>query len=290
MLPQYGKRCGRTIASECNNRTKPDQWSVLKQELPMSNAPFASQPFSGRTASLLFAVGVTGVVLALAAIALAGLGSRWGWWRYGTGFTVLRWGIYAALASAAITVGAVLQSRTPGRGRVLAIATAVSVLALAVVAVPLKFVRSARAAPRIHDVTTDTDNPPAFVALHDKRPGARNPVEYGGPEVAAKQRAGYPDLGPVTLAVSPAQAVARAEAVARDLGWEIVAVDAAAGRVEATDRTLWFGFYDDVVVRVTPAAEGARIDVRSLSRVGGSDVGANAARIRRFMAKLREPS
>jgi uncharacterized protein (DUF1499 family) len=79
--------------------------------------------------------------------------------------------------------------------------------------------------------------------------------------------------------------------VARDLGWTVVAVDSAAGRLEATDRTRWFGFYDDVVVRVAPAAGGgSRIDVRSLSRVGGSDVGTNAARVRRVLRALRAPS
>ena len=76
--------------------------------------------------------------------------------------------------------------------------------------------------------------------------------------------------------------------MADDLGWEIAAVDTVAGRVEATDRTRWFGFRDDVVVRVTPDAGGSRVDVRSLSRVGGSDVGTNARRIRTFLARLRE--
>ncbi|CAA9298340.1 MAG: hypothetical protein AVDCRST_MAG11-645, partial [uncultured Gemmatimonadaceae bacterium] len=128
--------------------------------------------------------------------------------------------------------------------------------------------------------------PPAFVALRDRRPGATNPVEYGGPAVAAQQRAGYPDLAPAVLPVPPAQAVARAAAVARELGWTVVAVDPAAGRVEASDRTRWFGFTDDVVVRVAPQGTGSRVDVRSLSRVGGSDVGANARRVRAFLARL----
>jgi uncharacterized protein (DUF1499 family) len=246
----------------------------------------ASPPSSGRGARRLLTVGAVVVVLAVLVIALSGLGSRWGWWEFRTGFKLLAWGGYAALAGAALTVVGALLARGPGWGRRLALAAALAVLAVGTVAVPWQWRRTARAVPPIHDITTDTENPPAFVALRDRRPGARNPVEYGGPEVAAQQRAGYPDLAPATLRVPPAEAVARAAAVARDLGWEVVAVDTAAGRVEATDRTRWFGFYDDVVVRVTAASEGARVDVRSLSRVGGSDVGTNARRIRTFLARL----
>ncbi|WP_404326387.1 DUF1499 domain-containing protein [Aerophototrophica crusticola] len=79
----------------------------------------------------------------------------------------------------------------------------------------------------------------------------------------------------------------RAEAAARDMGWDIVAVEPAEGRVEATATTAWFGFKDDVVVRVRPEGDGSRIDVRSKSRVGRSDLGANAARIRDYLARLK---
>ena len=238
-----------------------------------------------RGASTAFVAGATALLLALAAMALAGLGSRWGLWHFSTGFTILRWGGYAALAAAVITLGAALLTRGTGRRRAVAVALGLALVAVATVAVPWQWRRTARSVPRIHDITTDTENPPEFVALRE-RPGAVNPVEYGGPEVAAQQRAGYPDIAPVTLNVAPAEAVGRAAATARDLGWEVVAVDTGAGRVEATDRTLWFGFYDDVVVRVTPADGGSRVDVRSLSRVGGSDVGTNARRIRTFLDRL----
>ena len=70
------------------------------------------------------------------------------------------------------------------------------------------------------------------------------------------------------------------------MGWEVVDADVGTGVIEATDTTLWFGFKDDVVIRITPTTAGSRIDMRSLSRVGRSDVGANAARIRKFFAKL----
>lgn len=237
-----------------------------------------------------FGTGVIVVALAVIAIALAGLGSRWGWWHFGTGFSILKWGGYAALAGAALTVGAALGVHGPGRGRALAAAVTVALIALATVAVPWQWLRTARRVPPIHDITTDTERPPEFVALRDRRPGAKNPVEYGGPAVAAQQLAGYPDIAPAMLPMPPARAVARAASVARDLGWTVVAVDTAAGRVEASDRTLWFGFTDDVVVRVVAAGTGSRVDVRSLSRVGGSDVGTNARRIRAFLTRLKRDS
>jgi uncharacterized protein (DUF1499 family) len=112
------------------------------------------------------------------------------------------------------------------------------------------------------------------------------PAAYPGGEVAAAQRRAYPDIGPLALAMPPATAFARALDAAKGMGWEIVAADAGAGRIEATATTPWFGFRDDVVVRITPAAAGSRVDVRSVSRVGRSDLGTNARRIREYLAML----
>ena len=71
------------------------------------------------------------------------------------------------------------------------------------------------------------------------------------------------------------------------MGWTIVAADDAAGRIEASDRSRWFGFTDDIVVRITPSGSGSRIDLRSSSRLGRSDFGVNAARIETYLAALR---
>ncbi|MGH8720432.1 MAG: DUF1499 domain-containing protein, partial [Burkholderiales bacterium] len=86
--------------------------------------------------------------------------------------------------------------------------------------------------------------------------------------------------------IAPAEAFKRALQAARDLGWEIVAAEGVAGRIEATDSTFWFGFKDDVVIRVEADGAGSRIDVRSVSRVGVGDVGANAKRIRAYLRAL----
>jgi uncharacterized protein (DUF1499 family) len=120
-----------------------------------------------------------------------------------------------------------------------------------------------------------------------RRHGAPNPADHGGTALAAQQRAGYPDLAPGRFTAPPDRVFARALDVARGLGWEIVATAPAEGRLEATDRTRWFGFRDDVVVRVRPDGAGTRVDIRSVSRVGRSDLGTNARRIRGFVEALR---
>jgi uncharacterized protein (DUF1499 family) len=97
----------------------------------------------------------------------------------------------------------------------------------------------------------------------------------------------YPDIRPVTIAEPPDAAFKRALNVARDFGWQVVAAVPDEGRIEATDTTLWFGFKDDIVIRVTPSAGGSRIDVRSVSRLGEGDLGKNAARIRAYLRRLQ---
>jgi uncharacterized protein (DUF1499 family) len=144
--------------------------------------------------------------------------------------------------------------------------------------------QSGRSLPPINDISTDTANPPAFVAIVPLRANAPVPSAYAGEATAKAQRAGYPDIAPALVADAPDAAFAKALAVARGAGWVIVASDPAAGRIEATATTPWFGFKDDVVIRVAPADRGSRIDVRSVSRVGRGDLGTNARRVRGFLS------
>lgn len=146
----------------------------------------------------------------------------------------------------------------------------------------------ARGAPRIHDITTDTNDPPLFVDILPLRADARNSAVYGGSQVAASQHAAYPDIAPVDLAIAPAAAFAKALAIANAMGWALVASDSAAGRIEATATTRVFRFRDDVVIRIRPRGGGSRLDIRSVSRFGGGDLGKNASRIREFLVDLRE--
>ena len=134
----------------------------------------------------------------------------------------------------------------------------------------------------IHDITTDMLNPPAFVALLETRRKCPNGADYGGPDVAAAQRKAYPDIKTQDLSFPSDVAFQKALAAARKMKWEIVDADPAGGRIEAVATTFLFRFKDDVVIRITPAGAASRLDIRSASRVGKSDLGANARRIRRF--------
>jgi uncharacterized protein (DUF1499 family) len=238
-------------------------------------------------ARIAVALAWIGVCLALAcgiAELLAGLGYRWGWWPYGTGIQIMRWSATTDLAAVLLTLAAVVLAWKYGARRALVAGGMGLVLALIVVGPPLYHWRLADQAPRIHDISTDTGNPPRYVAVMPLRKG-QNSTDYSA-EVAALQKKGYPDIAPALLDVPPAQALQRAERAARAMGWDIVAVAPEDLRIEATDTTLLFGFKDDIVIRVAPNASGSRVDMRSLSRVGRSDLGVNAKRIRAFMKQL----
>ncbi len=203
-------------------------------------------------------------------------------------FGVLKWAVYGALAALVLAItGIIVAARR--RSSMTTAFTALALALLAIVPVGALAWKASRL-PAIHDITTDTLQPPPFLAVLPLRAGALNPAEHGGPDVVAKQRAAFPDLGPLLLSVLPDRAFERALTAARGMGWELVASDPAGGRIEATDTTFWFGFKDDVVVRVLPQPTGSRIDVRSLSRVGGGDLGANAARIRAYLAAVKAAS
>jgi uncharacterized protein (DUF1499 family) len=223
---------------------------------------------------------------AVAALLLSGPGYRLGWWHFRVGIQLVRWAGYLGIAGTVLAIVAIAIPKV----RVGWSGTLGSALLAAAVAAGLTLAWGARAkaVPPIHDISTDTENPPAFAAVLPLRAGAENTVAYGGKALAEAQRKGYPDIQPLMLAAPPEAALVRARNAAQDLGWDIVATDPAAGRLEATDTTPWFGFKDDIVVRIVPAGGGSRVDVRSVSRVGRSDIGTNARRIKAFLAKLRE--
>jgi uncharacterized protein (DUF1499 family) len=232
-------------------------------------------------------MGWAGIVLALgcALAALAGpLGFRLGLWTYGTGIQTIRsaaWADLAALALGIVALGLALRA-SDRRARRLAVTA--SLCAVAVVALPAYLFQQVGQVPRIHDITTDTGNPPKFVAVLPLRKGM-NSLDVSA-EAIALQKQGYPDIGPATLDAAPGAAFERAERAARAMGWEIVATVPAEGRIEATDTSLLFGFKDDIVIRVAAQGAGSRVDARSVSRVGRSDFGVNAKRVRKFIASL----
>lgn len=243
----------------------------------------APSPALSRTAATAFALSL--VVAGTAAA--AGMGNRWGLWHYTTGFILLRVAVIGSLVSAAISLSAVVMTsvgKKKMRGLVLSILGLV--ISLVVAAVPLTRYDTARHVPRIHDITTDTSDPPRFETILPLRKDAPNSSVYGGPDVAMQQHAAYPDVKPLVLPLPVVQVFDRALAVVQSLGWKIVDENRDERRIEATDTTFWFGFKDDIVIRVRPEGSGSRVDIRSLSRVGVSDVGTNAARIRKFLKKM----
>ena len=223
----------------------------------------------------LMTLAASAAVLAAGPLMVAGLDYR-------PGLAMFALGAIVAGAGAVVLIVALLLNR----GSQLLLGPAL-VAGLVAALVPLSIVFTSGKAPQIHDISTDTADPPSFVALVPLRGEGASPAGYDGPEAAAAQRVGYPNLAGVLLAGAPRAAYDRALAAARAMNWQIVSADPASGRIEAIATVPWWGFKDDVVVRVRPDGNGSRVDVRSKSRVGKGDLGVNAARIEAYLAKLR---
>ena len=239
-----------------------------------------------RVGRYLALVGLGLAVLAGITEAVAGPGARLGLWHFRFGFTLL--GI-AAVAGGLGAIVSFFAGMFAGHHKLAyRMAVAGIIIGLIAAGIPWSLSRTGKQVPRIHDITTDTNDPPAFSAILPFRADARNSPVYGGPTVADQQQRAYPDIRPLALIVRPSEAFDRALSVARDMGWVIVLSDPGKGLIEATATTFWFGFKDNVVVRITPLKEGSRVDVRSASRVGISDVGTNAKRVRKFLEKMKQ--
>jgi len=228
------------------------------------------------------------VLAVLGALAAGGAGPayRFGLAGLGTAFMLLRWGAW--LGAAAAVVGALGFVMTIGRARY---AAWIALLAFAVgsvsFAIPRQMREAAETVPPIHDITTDTDDPPQFQRIADLREDAPNSTSYGGEIIASQQHDAYPDIRPIRIPAAPDRAFAVALSVAHAMGWRVVNSDRNAGLIEAVATTSWFGFHDDVAVRVRANNGGSQVDIRSASRVGRSDLGKNAERVRAFMRRFR---
>jgi uncharacterized protein (DUF1499 family) len=257
----------------------------------------ASSPREPRWPGRLTRSAIAITILAILLLAIAGPGYR-------MGLLPLLPALLGAAAGFVLfmlgfVVGAVgLLGARRGRRSTSRIAWTLVVLAGVASVVAGVWINRLRSAPPIHDITTDVDEPPQFKALVPVRAAAQaaNPPDYqriqtvGGAslDIGAAQTRAYPAVRPLDLAQPPEQALQLADQAARNMGWQVVAVVPGDGRMEATDTTLYFGFADDVVVRVRPVPSGSRVDVRSESRVGLGDAGTNARRIVKFLAELRQ--
>ncbi|MBW2234269.1 MAG: DUF1499 domain-containing protein [Deltaproteobacteria bacterium] len=206
------------------------------------------------------------------------------------GFRIFGMGLLVGLAALLFGITGVLRTRASS-GRAGA-RRAWGGLALGALALLVLAVSAAPGAglPAINDITTNPDDPPAFSALARQAEERDAPMKPLDRATIDAQKAAYDDLAPIQLDLPPREALERAHRVALELGWTVVASDPAAGRIEAIDVTGIFQFVDDVVIRVRPSGSGCVVDVRSKSRVGKGDVGANAARIRAFREALTSGS
>ena len=202
----------------------------------------------------------------------------------GTAFTSLRFGVYVGGAALILIILQVLINRKSVSWGSTFIYAA---MALVAVGMPVSMMSKASAVPPIHDITTDVTNPPEFVAIAPLREGAPNPVSYEGGDVTKQQLEAYPEIKTQLLPQSINEVYIAAERAIDALGWERVTEGALPNTLEATDTTTWFGFKDDVVVRLTVQNDDTLVDVRSKSRVGKSDLGKNAQRIDAFLFELR---
>ncbi len=241
------------------------------------------------------------------AIAIAGPGAGWGLWEFPVAFKIYGklaprealFGIVEAWpvrgAAALAVLGGVLGFVT-GAPRLAGFALLCAAIAVGSSTIPLKMRALAAANPVIHDITTDFDDPPMIVtAAGEPR---SNPPEYLGDDavrgtdltVSESQRLAFPDIAPIETTLSVEDAAVRARDVIQEMGMKLLSdgpIENGGWRVEAAYTSTWFGFIDDFVVRVTPAEGGSVVNVRSKSRVGGSDLGANAERVRAFTKKFK---
>ncbi len=234
-------------------------------------------------------------------LTLAAAAGIWlGFWYFRRGFSLLgtanqagQWLAWACLLIAVATLIASQFFKVKNAGKFVSFAAIGALLAWVAYLIPESF-RPGEGVnyPPIHDISTNRINPPEFVSVAALRVDAPNTLVYGGSNNMTPQRLieltdeAYPDL--ITRRYSESVNVVFEKALAGvgDLGWELVAANASAGRIEATDTTFWFRFKDDVVITIEQQGSDTVVDARSVSRVGTGDVGANAIRLRKLFALL----
>jgi uncharacterized protein (DUF1499 family) len=227
-----------------------------------------------------------GAIVGAALLPIGALGHRMGLWSFQTGFIFLAGGAFlAALAVVAAIIALIvsLRRKRPGDRPMLYIGLLVGG---AIVVLILVQVGTARSVPPIHNISTDVTDPPSFDVAIGLRGADSNPIDYDIAAIAEKQQGAYPRVKPLLTDRSPAESFARAVEVLKGMGLEIVNKDESAGRIEAVATSFWFGFKDDVVVRIRERGTGSVVDLRSVSRVGLSDLGINAKRIEEFLDRF----
>jgi uncharacterized protein (DUF1499 family) len=228
-----------------------------------------------------------GSIVALVLLLIGPIGTQLGIWGFQIGLLVLiPGGVLLAAIGLLVGIVSIFVSRKRGFSSDMpTLFVSIALCAVILVAMGMQ-VSKGISVPPIHNISTDMSDPPEFNAVVALRGEGSNELAYNADEIGLQQAQAYPDVTTLTVATAPDATLDRAVLALEEMGLVIVAVDPAAGIVEATATTFWFGFKDDVVVRVRASGAGSIVDVRSVSRVGVSDLGANAGRIMELLAKL----
>ena len=227
-----------------------------------------------------------GGIIGATLLPIGALGHRVGLWSYQSGFLLLGGGALLAISTAIGGVVGLLLTLQAGRAEGRRRLVIGLLLGGAVVLLLGLELGNARTAPPLHDVSTDVGDPPGFDKAIALRGGDANPLDYDIAANAAKQQSAYPYLRSIRTNRPVESSFDRAIDVLRSMRLDIVNTDRDDGVIEAVATSFWFGFKDDVVVRVRPRGEGATVDMRSASRVGVGDLGVNAKRIEEFIDRF----
>jgi uncharacterized protein (DUF1499 family) len=225
-------------------------------------------------------------VIGALTVILSGYGYQWGWWHFSFGFTIIPWGTGAAVLGGILAGIGLIKLSPKTKNFIIAGSVSVFLLVAALFNLGYWYSEVQKGYPPIHDITTDLENPPAFDAIAPLRADAPNPVEYAGTETAEAQRNFYEDIETYNTSLSYEEAYAKALETAREMPWKLVGENMEEGRIEAYHKLAWFGFIDDVVIRVDTTDSGSKIDIRSKSRIGRGDLGVNAKRIKAYLQEF----
>ena len=221
-------------------------------------------------------LGILAVVIASVSI----IGYRVKLWSQLQAFEVFGWATFVSIVTFLFCIIGIFKARANGRFRGVNLGIFGILFSLPIMISSFLFLYSAKIYPPINDISTDTINPPIFWDVID-------PSEYPGLEVAKIQKSGYPALKSLKLSISPKVAFVKALKIVKYKGWKIAGIDKEDGHIEAVVTSLFYGFKDEVVIRITPDSDGVIVDVRSRSRIGKIDRGTNARRIKSFLKALK---
>lgn len=240
--------------------------------------------YTGRTKKGIKSLqwGISLSIIGALVVLLAGYGYQWGWWHFRLGFQMIPWATGTTVVGGLITTFGFIRAKKTKTTLTFLGSISVIIALGALFNIGYWYLEVEKGYPPIHDITTDIQNPPAFVAIAPLRAGAPNPVEYAGIETAMSQQSYYGDLSGIESNLPYDEAFDKALATVDEMPWTLVEANKENGRIEAYEKLAWFGFIDDVVIRVDTTSTGSIIDIRSKSRIGRGDLGVNYKRIEAY--------